>query len=88
MDTQSKHAEKMKAKIDQVDAQIDLWKAKAHEASADSRLECEKKVEALKKERQEALAWLDKATEASGDAWVSIRGGFEEAYEKMKKALS
>ncbi|PWQ98387.1 coiled coil domain-containing protein [Leucothrix arctica] len=88
MDTQDKHVEKMQAKLDQVDAKIDLWQAKAKEASADSQIEYEKKVEELKSERNEAAEWLDKVADASDDAWDSIKDGFEDAYEKIKKALS
>ena len=88
MDTQDKHVEKMKAKLDQVDAKIDLWKAKAHEASADSKIKYEEKVAELKEDRKEAAAWLDKVEDASDDAWDSIKDGFEGAYERMKKALS
>ena len=88
MKSQSEHIEKMKAKLDQLDAKIDQYKAKANEANADVKIEYQKKVDNLKVERDEAKEWLNKVSDASEDAWDSLKGGFKEAYEKMKRSIS
>ena len=46
------------------------------------------KVDDLKVERDEAKEWLHKVSDASEDAWDSLKGGFKDAYEKMKRAIS
>ncbi len=88
MKTKNEHIDKMKAKLDQLDAKIDLWQAKADEAKADFKIEYQKNVIELKAERREAEQWIEKVSDASEDAWESLKDGFEEAYEKMKRAFS
>jgi uncharacterized coiled-coil DUF342 family protein len=88
MKSQDEYINKMKAKLDQLDAKIDVWKAKADEASSDVKIEYNEKIEELRQERKEGEAWLEKVSDASDDAWESIKDGFESAYERMKKALS
>ena len=88
MNTQNEYIDKMKAKLDQLDAKIDQWEAKADEAQADIKIEYQKKVIELKAERREAEEWIDKVSDASEEAWESLKGGFEEAYKKMKRVFS
>lgn len=85
MKPQNKHIEKMKDKLDQLDATIDLYTAKANEAKAEVKIEYQKKIIELKAERREAEEWIEKVSDASEEAWGSLKDGFEEAYERMKR---
>ena len=87
MKSQNEYVNKMKTKLDQLDARIALWKAKADEAQADANIENKKVLADLKEQRKEAKEWLDKVSDASEDAWDSLKDGFENAYEKIKRAF-
>lgn len=88
MQSQNEYIVKMKAKLDQLDTEIDLWKAKVNKSKAEVKIKYQQKVAELKEERKEAGVWLDNASDTSADAWESVKGGFEEAYEKIKRAFS
>ena len=88
MNSQTEHIEKMKAKLDLLDAKIDQYKAKENEAQAEAKIEYQNKIDDLKNERYEAKEWLTKVSDASEDAWDSLKDGFQDAYEKMKRAIS
>jgi len=88
MKSRNAYIDKMKAKLGLLDARIDEWKAKSDEATADAKIKYQTKVDELKEEKQEAQAWLEKVSDASEDAWDSLKDGFSEAYKKMKSALS
>ena len=88
MESRNAYIDKMKSKLDLLDARIDEWKAKRDEATADAKIKYQAKVDELKKEKREAQAWLEKVSDASEDAWDSLKDGFSEAYKKMKSALS
>lgn len=87
MESREAYKQKMHAKLDQIDAQIDKWQAKRDEASADAKIEYQEKISDLKQKRQEAKDWVNKLSDASEDAWDSVVGGFEDAYKKLSKAL-
>ena len=88
MQERNEYINKMKAKLDELDAKIHKWQAKADGLSADAKIEYIKKVSHLRQERDDAEAYLNKVKSASDDSWKSIKEGFESAYEKMKTALS
>ena len=49
------YVKKMQAKLDDWNAEIDQLSAKADAAQADAKLEYDKQIETLKKQREEAL---------------------------------
>jgi len=87
MKSQHEYTQKMKAKLDLLDAKIELWEAKAAQAKAESKIETLKILDELKTQRQESKEWLDKVSEASEEAWDSLKEGFEKAYERMKRVF-
>ncbi|GAA0402928.1 hypothetical protein GCM10009133_09570 [Cocleimonas flava] len=88
MDTKHAYIKKMKAQLDELEANIGRYQAKADQASADAEIEYKAKVEELKEQRTEAKEWLDKVADASDDAWDSLKDGFTDAYDRMKKVFS
>lgn len=56
-------------------------------AQADAKLEYNKQVEALKKQREEALQRLNELQSASEGAWEDMRAGMDAAWDKMTSAL-
>jgi len=81
------YVQEMKAKLDEWNAQIDRLSAKADAAQADTKLEYNKQVEALKKQREEALQRLNELQSASEGAWEDMRAGMDAAWDKMTSAL-
>lgn len=81
------YVQEMKAKLDDWNAQIDKLSAKADAAQADTKLEYNKQVEALKKQREEALQRLNELQSAAESAWEDMRAGMDAAQDKMTSAL-
>ena len=77
----------MKAKLDEWNAEIDRLSAKADAAQADTKLEYNKQVEALKKQREDALQRLNELQSASEGAWEEMRAGVDASWDKMTDAL-
>ncbi len=50
MEEKNEYIKKMKAKLNQIDAMIYEWQAKADEASADAKIEYNKKVNRLRQQ--------------------------------------
>ena len=82
------YQQKMKAQLDQWKAQIDLLKAKASGASADAQLEMNKQIKSLESKVDDGKAKLSALTEASEEAWQSMKEGVESAWSSLKSAFS
>ncbi|MCB1669748.1 MAG: coiled coil domain-containing protein [Gammaproteobacteria bacterium] len=69
------HEEKLKAKLTQLERDIDALKAKVKDVEGD--LEHEEKVEKLHEMKEEAKHRLHELMEASDDAWDELQEGAE-----------
>ncbi|MCC5861202.1 MAG: coiled coil domain-containing protein [Gammaproteobacteria bacterium] len=81
------YIEKAKARLDQWEADIDRLKAKAEETQADSRIEYQHQLEALRAKRDEARRKLREAQDSSDDAWDDIKSGLDKAWDSIGKAF-
>ena len=54
IDLKEAYQDKMKAQLEKLDARIDLLRAEAKEAQADTKIEINDRVEALEEQRDEA----------------------------------
>ncbi|OQK17559.1 hypothetical protein AU255_06715 [Methyloprofundus sedimenti] len=88
MTDKNAYVQKMHAKIDQVDAQIDLLQAKLLDSAADAQIEYQDQLETLKKHRTAARSKLSELEAASQDAWKDIQAGMESAWDTMNSAVS
>ncbi len=68
------YVQKMKAKLDEWNAEIDRLSAEADAAQADTRLRYNTQIEPLKKRREEALRRLNALQSASEVAWGGHEG--------------
>lgn len=82
------YKQKMQAQLDEWEAEVDSFKAKASGASADTQLELIKKINALKGKIEQGKAKLAEVAEASDDAWESIKGGVDSAMDSLKAAVN
>jgi septal ring factor EnvC (AmiA/AmiB activator) len=88
MNEKELYQQKKQAQLDEWKAEVDKFKAKASEASADAQMELNKQIEALEGKIMEGKAKLAEIAAAADDAWESIKGGMESAWNSMKSAFS
>jgi len=87
MSERDAYVAKMKAKLDEWNAAIDQFEARARVAQADVRLMYERQLGELKTNRDAAAQRLRELQLASADAWESLRQGAEAAWKDMADAF-
>jgi hypothetical protein len=87
MTTRNEYIENMKTHLDQWNQQIAELEAKARVTKIDMRIEYEMQLEALRKQRDEAMEKLDALQKTAADAWLDLAQGADEAWAKMREAF-
>jgi chromosome segregation ATPase len=88
MSERQKHVNTMKAKIDEWSNDIDEIERKANTASSDLTEEYQKKIGALKRQRDEAFVKLKEIQNTTDSAWQDVKKGGEEAWDSISHAFS
>jgi hypothetical protein len=88
MSEREQYIEKVKAQLDQWNAEIDKLQAKADEAEADAKIEYEKQINELRAQRDEAEAKAKELQETSNDAWADMKAGFDRAWDSLSNAFA
>jgi septal ring factor EnvC (AmiA/AmiB activator) len=81
------YVKKMKAKLDEWNAEIAKLEAQARKQEADTQLKLEEQIESLKKKRQSTEDDLDKLRQAGGNAWEDLKTGVENAASSLGDAI-
>ncbi len=87
MTNREEYVEKMKAQLDQWNAEIAKWEAKARESQVEARADFDKRIEVVRQQREEALYQLRLMQAAAGDAWMEMVRGTDEAWARMREAF-
>ena len=87
MSEKSAYRQKLEARLDQWQAEIDKLQAKAVEAGADARVEYEDQVDSLRKQQDAAREKLKEFDEASGEAWKDLKQGIEKAWDDLSASV-
>ena len=87
MSKRDEYVEKLKVQLDQWNTEVAKWEAKAHKAQAGARVEYEKQLNELRRQRDQALEQMKRVQAATGDAWVDLVRGADEAWAKMRESL-
>ena len=87
MTKRDQYVEKLKAQLDGWNAEVTKWEAKSRSAQADMRIEYEKQLESFRQRRNQALEQMHKVQAASGDAWIDLVRGADDAWAKMREAF-
>jgi len=87
MTKRDEYIEKLKAQLDVWNAEVTKWEAKAKSAQADVRTEYEKQLEVIRRQRSQAMERMRQVQAASGDAWLDLVRGADEAWSKMREAF-
>ena len=69
--------QKMKAKLDEWNAQIDKLEAQSRRKSAEVQADYQQRIDDLKDKRQEARQKIDKLQDAGESAWEDLKSGVE-----------
>jgi hypothetical protein len=88
MDKRTKYVEKLSARIVEWDAQIDLLREKAENASPEVKFEYSKTIADLQLKRDEAAEKLQRIPTAGDDEWEEIKKGTEQILDEIGTALS
>ena len=87
MEKRDEYVEKMKVQLDQWNGEIAKWEVKAKEAQAEARIELDKRLEAVRQQREQALYQLRLMQGAAGDAWLEMMKGTDEAWARMREVF-
>ena len=86
MSKRDEYVDKLKLQLDEWNAQVAKWEVKTKEAQAGARGEYEKRLQAFRLQRDQALEQLRRVQGAAGDAWIDLARGADDAWAKMKEA--
>jgi len=87
MSSRDEYVEKMKAQLDQWNAEIGKWEVKARETQAEARADLDKRIEAVRQQREQAMYQMKLLQGAAGEAWVEMMRGTDEAWARMREAF-
>lgn len=81
------HRQKMQARLDLWNAELDRLKAKAAMASAGTQLEMQKQIEQLERGIEDGRAKLSKLVTAGEEDWASAREEVESSWNMLESAI-
>ncbi len=82
------YVKKLKTQLDQWNAEVTMWEAKAQGAQASVKQEYEKQLKALHGRRDEAMVQLKLVQNASTEAWRDMMRGADQAWKSMHDAFN
>lgn len=88
MNKRDEYVEKLKKQLDQWNAEVAKWEGKAREAQSGMRAEYEKQLQAYRQQRDQALEHMRRVQSATGDAWMDLMRGTDDAWAKMREAFN
>ena len=87
MNKREQYIDKLKAQLDEWNAEVAKWEAKSRSAQADMRIEYEKRLDAFRRQRDQALEQMHRVQAATGDAWTDLVHGADDAWARMRAAF-
>ncbi|HEY3378760.1 MAG TPA: hypothetical protein VGL77_14830 [Armatimonadota bacterium] len=88
MDTREAFVAKLKAQLDEWNADIDKMEARARQAQADKQIAYNEHLVTLKQHRDTAQQQLAQVQQSSGDAWEEMKLGIEAAWARIAEAFT
>jgi predicted nucleic acid-binding Zn-ribbon protein len=87
MSSREEYVQKMKAQLDQWNAEVAKWEEKSKSAQAEMKAEYEKQLETLRSRRDEAMYQMHQVSAASTEAWMDMMKGADAAWKAMGEAF-
>lgn len=88
MTSRDDYIEKLKAQLDHWNAEVTKWEAQAKGAKAEAQVRYAKELDVLRAQRELARYNLKLLEGASATAWVELRKGADEAWDRMQAAVA
>jgi len=88
MINRDEYMQKLKAQIDEFNAEAAHWEDKARKAQAGMRAEYERQIENFRRKSQEATAELERLQRASADMFGELMRGADRALHEMQEAFN
>lgn len=86
-DSRQAYIEKVKAQLDQYDAQLAEMKARADQVAASAQVEYHSMMEEALVKRDAMQAQLTKLHRSSESAWEELQNGLEKAGQELQKSF-
>ncbi|MBT8364561.1 MAG: hypothetical protein KJP23_07620 [Deltaproteobacteria bacterium] len=87
MKNKEDYVQKLHAKIDEWNADIDRLKAKADQVEADAKIEYQEQIQTLKSKRDEIETKISELSRSGEEAWEDLKAGVDLAWEAMNEAI-
>lgn len=87
MSDRHQYIEKIKAKLDEWNAEIDLLEAKARQMEAEKKIKYGQQINDLKARRQEMLKKIDEVKQSSSGAWEEVKTSLDQAWQSLKDGM-
>jgi chromosome segregation ATPase len=82
------YVKKLKAKMEELNAEIDKMAAKAKDAEADAQIAYSNRLEDLRAKRKDVEEKLAQVQQAGGAAWQDLKQGLENSWDILKMSFS
>jgi chromosome segregation ATPase len=87
MSDRDQYIEKMKARLDEWNADLAKLEAQARSAEADMKMQYDRQIEELRRQRDQAEKQLRELRTAGDESWERLRKGMEAAWDDMSRAF-
>ena len=87
MNRRDEYLERLKKQLDEWNAEVAKWEERTREAQAGMRAEYEKQLQAYRHQRDQGLEHMRRIQSASGDAWMDLMRGADDAWARMREAF-
>lgn len=88
MENKTAYEKKAQAKLDELNGQIEVLKAKKDDTTADLQIEYGKKIDELNSLKDETVTKLAEIKRSGNNAWQELKGGFEQSSKTMQDAIN
>lgn len=88
MTAKDAYIDNLKAKLDELNGELDILRARGILLEAKAEQEYREHIETIRARRDEARDKLKALSEAGDDAWEDLKSGFEKACDDLGDAVS
>jgi lipid II:glycine glycyltransferase (peptidoglycan interpeptide bridge formation enzyme) len=82
------YVQKLKAQLDQWNAEAAKWEAKAKAAEDEMKAQYERQLALYHQRRDEGMQKMKEIQAASGEAWMDLMRGADDAWKRMHDAFN
>lgn len=88
MINRDEYVQKLKQQLDAWNAEAAKWEARTHAAQEEAKAEYERQLALFHQRRDEGMKKMREIQAASGDAWMEMMRGADDAWKRMQDAFN